>query len=182
MDQLRQLEDLIERYEARIEEAMRPFAEAERRLMTIPGVGRQAAEVIVAEIGADMTRFATAGHLASWSGLCPGNNESAGKLRTNRTTKGSQWLRTTLVQVAWAASHTQEDDLRRDLPQVDQAVRKEEGADCGGPQDLGTRPLLAQERDRLSGETTSGGGCVNLRLADRGIFRATQPRCRTGLP
>jgi transposase len=106
MDQLRQLEDLIERYGARIEEAMRPFAEAEKRLMTIPGVGRQAAEVIVAEIGADMTRFATAGHLASWSGLCPGNNESAGKRRTGRTTKGSQWLRTTLVQVAWAASHT----------------------------------------------------------------------------
>jgi transposase len=106
MDQLRQLEDLIERYGARIEEAMRPFAEAEARLMTIPGVGRQAAEVIVAEIGADMSRFATAGHLTSWAGLCPGHNESAGKRRSSRTTKGSQWLRTTLVQVAWAASHT----------------------------------------------------------------------------
>jgi transposase len=106
MDQLRQLEDLIERYGARIEEAMRPFAEAEQRLMTIPGVGRQAAEVIVAEIGADMTRFATAGHLTSWAGLCPGHNESAGKRRSGRTTKGSQWLRTALVQVAWAASHT----------------------------------------------------------------------------
>ena len=85
---------------------MRPFAEAEQRLMTIPGVGRQAAEVIVAEIGADMTRFATAGHLTSWAGLCPGHNESAGKRRSGRTTKGSQWLRTALVQVAWAASHT----------------------------------------------------------------------------
>jgi transposase len=106
MDQLRQLEDLIERYGARIEEAMRPFAEAEQRLMTIPGVGRQAAEVIVAEIGADMSRFATAGHLTSWAGLCPGHNESAGKRRSGRTTKGSQWLRTALVQVAWAASHT----------------------------------------------------------------------------
>jgi transposase len=106
MDQLRQLEDLIERYGARIEEAMRPFAEAEARLMTIPGVGRQAAEVIVAEIGADMSRFATAGHLTSWAGLCPGHNESGGKRRSGRTTKGSQWLRTTLVQVAWAASHT----------------------------------------------------------------------------
>jgi transposase len=105
-DQLRQLEGLIERYAARIEEAMRPFAEAEARLMTIPGVGRQAAEVIVAEIGADMTRFATAGHLASWAGLCPGNDESAGKRRSGRTTKGSRWLRTALVQVAWAASHT----------------------------------------------------------------------------
>jgi transposase len=106
MDQFRGLEDLIARYTARIEEAMRPFAEAEARLMTIPGVGRQAAEVIVAEIGADMSRFPTAGHLASWAGLCPGNNESGGKRRGGKTTKGSRWLRTTLVQVAWAASHT----------------------------------------------------------------------------
>jgi transposase len=105
MDQLRQLEGLIERYSSRIEEAMRPFAEAEAHLMTIPGVGRQAAEVIVAELGADMTRFPTAGHLASWAGLCPGNDESAGKRRSGRTTKGSRWLRATLVQVAWAAVH-----------------------------------------------------------------------------
>jgi transposase len=106
MDHLRGLEDLIARHTAQIEEAMRPFEEAERRLKTIPGVGGQAAEVIVAEIGPDMAPFPTAGHLTSWAGLCPGNNESAGKRRTGRTTKGSQWLRTTLVQVAWAASHT----------------------------------------------------------------------------
>ncbi len=105
MDQLGHLEGLIERYDARIEEAMRPFAEAEARLMTIPGVGRRGAEVIIAEVGADMAPFATAGNLTSWAGLCPGNNESAGKRRSTRTTKGSQWLRTTLVQVAWAASH-----------------------------------------------------------------------------
>jgi transposase len=108
MDHLGHLEDLIARYPARIEEAMRPFAGAEGRLMTIPGVGRRAAEVIVAEIGADMTRFATAGNLTSWAGLCPGNNQSAGRRRSTRTTKGSQWLRTTLVQAAWAASHTKE--------------------------------------------------------------------------
>lgn len=106
MDHHRQLEDLVARCSARIEDAMRPFAEAEERLMTIPGVGRQAAEVIVAEIGDDMSRFATAGHLTSWAGLCPGNNTSAEKRKSGRTTKGSQWLRTTLVQVAWAASHT----------------------------------------------------------------------------
>ena len=87
---------------------MRPFAEAAQRLATIPGVGRQAAEVIVAEIGTDMTKFPTAGHLASWAGLCPGNDESAGKRRSGKTTKGSQWLRTMLVQVAWAARHTKE--------------------------------------------------------------------------
>jgi transposase len=105
MDQLRGLEALIERYSARIEAAMRPFAEAEARLMTIPGVGRQAAEVIVAEVGADMAKFPTAGHLASWAGMSPGNDRSAGRRRSGRTTKGSRWLRATLVQAAWAAVH-----------------------------------------------------------------------------
>jgi transposase len=104
--QVDQLEGLIAEYAARIEERVAPFAEAAGRLGTIPGVGARAAEVIVAEIGGDMTRFPTAGRLASWAGLCPGNNESAGKRRTGKTTKGSQWLRTTLVQAAWAASHT----------------------------------------------------------------------------
>jgi transposase len=106
MDQIRQLEGLIERYAARIDEAMRPFAAAEGRLMTLPGVGRQAAEVLVAELGPDMAKFPTAGHLASWAGLCPGNNQSGGKRHSGKTTKGSRWLRATLVQVAWAASHT----------------------------------------------------------------------------
>jgi transposase len=105
MDQLRHLEDLIERYTARIEEAMAPFAAAEQRLMTIPGVGRKAAEVIVAEIGTDMGRFPSAGHLSSWAGMCPGNDQSAGQRRSGKTTKGSPWLRATLVQVAWAAVH-----------------------------------------------------------------------------
>jgi transposase len=104
--QVDQLEGLIGEYAARIEEVTTPFAEAAGRLETIPGVGAKAAEVIVAEIGTDMTAFPTAGHLASWAGLCPGNHESAGKRRTGKTTKGSRWLRTTLVQVAWAASHT----------------------------------------------------------------------------
>ena len=62
-------------------------------------------EVLVAEIGTDMTKFPTAGHLASWAGMCPGNDPSAGKRRSGRTTKGSRWLRATLVQVAWAAVH-----------------------------------------------------------------------------
>src|SRR5205823_14483378 len=104
--QIDQLEGLIAEYTARIEGMTAPFAEAAARLETIPGLGGRAAEVIVAEIGTDLTAFPTAGHLASWAGLCPGNNESAGKRRTGKTTKGSQWLRTTLVQVAWSASHT----------------------------------------------------------------------------
>ena len=91
---------------ARIEAVMPPFAEAVERLTTIPGVDQRAAESIVAEIGTDMERFPTAGHLASWAGMCPGNDQSAGKRRSGRTTKGNRWLRQTLVQAAWAASHT----------------------------------------------------------------------------
>ncbi len=106
--QIDALEALIAEYGARIAEVAAPFAEAAARLETIPGLGARAAEVVVAEIGTDMSAFPTAGHLASWAGLCPGNNESAGKRRTGKTTKGSQWLRTVLVQVAWSASHTKE--------------------------------------------------------------------------
>jgi transposase len=107
MDQIRSLEDQIARYAARIEEVMAPFAAAAERLRTIPGIGAQAAEVIVAEIGADMSRFPTAGHLSAWAGLRPGKRQTGPNEGGGRTTKGSQWLRTLLVQVAWAASRTE---------------------------------------------------------------------------
>jgi transposase len=108
LGQVESLEGLIAQFDDPIGRALAPFVEATRRLRTIPGVGQQTAEVIVAEIGTDMTQFPSAGHLASWAGLCPGNDQSAGKRRSGRTTKGSQWLRTALVQAAWAASHTKE--------------------------------------------------------------------------
>ena len=108
LDQIDALEGLIGRFAVRIEEAMAPFAEEALRLRGLPGVGKQAVEVIVAEIGTDMTVFPTAGHLSSWAGVCPGNDQSAGKQRNGKTTQGSQWLRSTLVQAAWAASHTKE--------------------------------------------------------------------------
>lgn len=75
-------------------------------LDTIPGVSRRVAEVLLAEIGADMTRFPSAAHLASWTGLCPGNHQSAGKNKTGRTRKGSRWLRQTLVEAAHAAARS----------------------------------------------------------------------------
>ena len=68
---------------------MRPFAEALERLDTIPGIGQRMAEILVAEIGIDMSRFPSAAHLASWAGMCPGNQESAGKRKTGRTRKGT---------------------------------------------------------------------------------------------
>jgi transposase len=108
LEQIEFLEGLIARFDAQIEEAMARFAEAAARLRAIPGVGEKAAEVIMAEVGPDMTPFPTAGHLSSWAGLCPGNDLTAGKRRSGKTTKGSQWLRTTLVQVAWAASRTKD--------------------------------------------------------------------------
>ena len=86
-----------------------PFVrEAVELLQTIPGVGLRVAEVIVSEIGVDMQRFATDGHLASWAGMCPGNNESAGRRKSGTTTKGSIYLCNALVQAAWAATHTKE--------------------------------------------------------------------------
>ena len=80
-----------------------PFRAAVQRLDTIPGVNALAAEIIVAEIGTEMSRFPSAGHLVSWAGLCPRNDESAGKRRSTRLRKGAPWLKTLLIQCAWAA-------------------------------------------------------------------------------
>ena len=74
----------------------------------IPGVGKRTAEVVIAEIGVDMSRFPTAAHLASWVGLCPGNNESAGKRRSGKARKGNAALRTALCEAAWAAARTKD--------------------------------------------------------------------------
>lgn len=94
----------IERLDREVDREMAPFAEPLRRLCTIPGVGKRTAEVVVAEIGVDMSRFPTAGHLASWAGMCPGNSESAGKRRTGKARKGNQALRSALCEAAWCAS------------------------------------------------------------------------------
>ena len=100
------LEASLERVSTEIAERVRPFDEAIERLQTIPGVGRRVAEVIVTEVGVDVSRFPTAGHLASWAGLCPGQHESAGKRHSGRTRHGNASLRTALVEAAQAASHT----------------------------------------------------------------------------
>jgi transposase len=106
LGQINNLEDTLARFNEQIEAYRAPFAEAVELLDTIPGVGQETAEVIVAEMGADMSRFPTARHLAAWAGLAPGNHESAGKQRTGRTRKGNQALRQGLIQAAHAAAHT----------------------------------------------------------------------------
>jgi transposase len=105
------LDASIERLSVKIAERLRPFDELIDRLDAIPGIGRTIAEVLLAEIGADLTRFPTASHLASWAGMCPGHNESAGKKRSGKTRKGSPWLRAALVQAAHAAAHSKQSYL-----------------------------------------------------------------------
>jgi transposase len=113
LEQVEFLEGQIDKLSRRIEEVLpAPFAEAIGRLDTIPGVDRRAAENIVAEVGVDMGQFPSAAQLASWVGVCPGNDESAGKRRSGRTTKGDRWLRVVLVQCAWAASRSKGTHLR----------------------------------------------------------------------
>ena len=102
------LDAAIERVSAEIRERLRPLGAAVARLDTIPGVGERTAEVILAEIGADMGRFPTARHLASWAGMCPGNHESAGKRTSGRTRRGSRWLRSALIEAAQAAARTKD--------------------------------------------------------------------------
>jgi transposase len=107
--QLTHIDDLETRIAAVSEEIRRrlePVAEAVERLDTIPGVGQRTAEVLVAELGTDMTRFPTGRHLASWAGMCPGNDESAGKRRSGRTRKGNPWLRVALTEAAQAAGRS----------------------------------------------------------------------------
>jgi len=100
------LDEEIARLDAEVAKRMRPFEEPINRMDDIHGMGRRSSEEVLAEIGLDMSRFPTAAHLSSWAGLCPGNNESAGKRKSGRTRRGNKWLRSILVQVSWSAART----------------------------------------------------------------------------
>jgi transposase len=100
------LDEAIDRLDTQIAEQMRPFQAALDRWDSLPGINRRLAEIIVAEVGADLKPFEDAEHLASWSGMCPGNKASAGKRLSGKTRKGSKWLRRALVEAAHGAART----------------------------------------------------------------------------
>jgi len=103
LDLIADLERALSEVDAAVGKALAPINERARLLTTMPGISDLVAQVVVAEIGVDMARFPTAGHLISWAGLCPRNDESAGKRRSTRVRKSGTWLKTTLVTAAWAA-------------------------------------------------------------------------------
>jgi transposase len=106
------LESALQELDAAAGKLLAPIQERAALLTTMPGVSDIVAQVIVAEIGVDMSRFPSAGHLVSWAGLCPRNDESAGKRRSTRVRKSGTWLKTTLVTAAWAAVRTKDSYLR----------------------------------------------------------------------
>ena len=107
---LTHLEEQLTQLEQRIAATLVPFVppHTTQRLDQIPGVNQKTIDVVVAEIGVDMSHFPSAGHLSSWAGVCPGNEESAGKRRRSRATKGNVWLRRALCEAAWAAARTKD--------------------------------------------------------------------------
>lgn len=104
LDRIDSVTEMQSRLDARIDELVEPYRRKIELLATVPGVSEHTAESILAEIGADITQFPTAGHLASWAGVCPGNNESAGKSSSGTTRPGDPWLKDVLGQASIAAS------------------------------------------------------------------------------
>ncbi|WP_434661090.1 IS110 family transposase [Paraburkholderia sp. A3BS-1L] len=107
LDVINALEHTLAELDAEVGKALAPIRQCVRLLTTMPGISDVTAQVILAEVGADMTRFPDAPHLISWAGLCPRNDESAGKRRSTRVRKGGTWLKTSLVSAAWAAVRVQ---------------------------------------------------------------------------
>jgi transposase len=190
LDHIAHLETAIARLDERIDavfaasvsEAGVPFEQARDRLTTITGVGKRAAECILAEIGTDMARFPTAAHLASWAGMAPGNNITGGKRGSGKTTKGDVWLADILTQCAWAAAHTRDTYLSAQFWRLARRIGKKKAAiavghsilvicwhlltndcdyaDLGG--DFFTRRNVDRQRDRLIAQLQGLGYRVTL--------------------
>jgi transposase len=112
LNQIDTLDAAMATVDAQVEANIRPFRTAVDLITSIPGIKNLGAHVIVSEIGIDMSRFPSAAHLISWACICPGNDESAGKRRSNRMRKGAPWLKATLLQCAWAAAKKKDSYLQ----------------------------------------------------------------------
>jgi transposase len=146
LEHVEQLERSIAELDTAVDRVIAPFAQARDRLDTITGVGKRAAETIIAEIGVDMSVFPTAGHLASWAGRCPGNNVTGGKRRSGKTTKGNRWLGEVLTECAWAAARSRDSYLSAQFWRLARRIGKQEGRHGRGPLDPGDRLAPAQRR------------------------------------
>ena len=128
LDHLEHLEAAIARLDTRVDELIAPFVEARDRLDTITGVGKQAAESIIAEIGVDMSVFPTAAHLCSWAGICPANNVTGGKRRSAKINRGNRWLGEILNQCAWSAAHSRDTYLAAQFWRFARRIGKKKAA------------------------------------------------------
>jgi transposase len=169
LDHVEQLERSTTALDAEVDRVIAPFAQARDRLDTITGVGKRAAECIIAEIGVDMSVFPTAGHLASWAGRCPGNNVTGGKRRSGRPTKGNRWLGAALTECAWAAARSRDSYLSAQFWRLARRIGKKKAAMAVGHSILVIAwHLLANDCDHAD----LGGDYFVRRDADRARQRA----------
>jgi transposase len=115
LNQIDALDAAVATVETQVEGILGPFQTTVEQVMSVPGIKNLRAQVIISEIGTDMSRFPSDQHLISWAGICPRNDESAGKRRSNRLRKGAPWLKTALVQCAWAAKNKKDSYLQAHL-------------------------------------------------------------------
>jgi len=166
---LEHLEGAIAALDTEVDQVISPFARARDQLDTITGVGKRAAETIIAEIGVDMAVFPTAGHLASWAGRCPGNNRTGGKRRSGRPTKGNRWLGEVLTECAWAAARSRDTYLAAQYWRLARRIGKKKAAMAVGHSILVIAwHLLANDCDYQD----LGGDFFVRRDADRARQRA----------
>jgi transposase len=166
---LEHLEGAIAALDIEVDRVIAPFARARDQLDTITGVGKRAAETIIAEIGVDMAVFPTAGHLASWAGRCPGNNRTGGKRRSGRPTKGNRWLGEVLTECAWAAARSRDTYLAAQYWRLARRIGKKKAAMAVGHSILVIAwYLLANDCDYQD----LGGDYFVRRDADRARQRA----------
>ncbi|MGK2932810.1 MAG: IS110 family transposase [Solirubrobacterales bacterium] len=177
LDHIEAQEADIAALDERIAAVLDPLADRIELLRSIPGVDRRSAEVILAEIGPDMSVFPTAAHLASWAGMCPGQRDSAGKRGSGKTRKGSKWLRATLVQSARAATRSKGTYLRERYLHI----RRRRG-DAKAVVAVGHEILLAAYRILETGVPyiDPGPGTFNARTAERERRRAVENLRRLG--